>query len=358
MPLGRRAFAELIGAGAVGVGFGDEIPVRFESLQDDGRAQGFLDVPEVEVRAHQDEGGVVNWVLPGPRRLSRYTFGTPENPISLPGHWIDLAEGPVQELLQQFPLPAGVPMEMRGTNDDGTRFTQTTEPTPFGDDFQTTGGQLDITYVDRQPKDRTAEPAPETQGPSRDDVALSSTFTDPAGNEYELQLTQVAPRPFPNYESGGGVVTLRDLHGITGTGTPLMPRMFNYGAFWGFCDLVINGEVADTNRAVHFMSTEMVRKSDYGLAFTPELPLDEDTAYTGYPHHTHGILPPVKLTGDGPQYDPVPTAFELPNGETQPFIHIMYDRDVVDEIVVRGGSTGENGTGASGDGGGGNRTDG
>jgi hypothetical protein len=268
----------------------------------------------------------------------------------------------VKEVLQQFPLPAGVPMEMRGTNDDGTRFTQTAEPTPFGDEFETTSGQFEITYLDRQPKDQRSASSPGIEGPSADDVELTSTFTDPAGNEYELQLTAVAPRPFPNYETGGGVVTLRDLHGVTGTGTLLLPRMFNYGAFWGFCDLVINGEVVDRNRAVHVMTTEMVRKTDYSLTFTPELPLAEDSAYLGRPHHTHGILPPVKLTEDGPQFDPVPTRFELPNGETQPFIHVMYDRETVDEIVLRGGSsvgeTGADGGGAGGNATEGNRTDG
>lgn len=350
MPLDRRTFVELLGADAAGR-LADDVPVRFESVQDDG--QGFLGVPEVEVRAHQERGSVVNWVLPGPRRLSQYTFGTPENPANLPDHWIELAEGPVKELLREFWIPVGVPMNARGTNRGSTRFTQTTEPTPFSDRFETTGGQFEITYVDRQPKDQRSASSPRIQGPSSDDVELTSTFADPAGNRYELRLTAVAPRPFPNYESGGGVITLRPLHGITGTGTPLMPRMFNYGAFWGFCDLVINGEVVDRNRAVHFMTTEMVRKTDYSLAFTPELPLAENSAYLGRPHHTHGILPPVKLTERGPEFDPVPTAFELPNGEPQPFIHVMYDRDTVDEIVLRGGPGGD---GADGNVTGGNRT--
>lgn len=114
------------------------------------------------------------------------------------------------------------------------------------------------------------------------------------------------------------------------------------------------------------MTTEMVRKTDYSLAFTPELPLAEDSAYLGHPHHTHGILPPVKMTEDGPQFDPVPTQFELPNGETQPFIHVMYDRDTIDEVVLRGGGSvggtddggGADGNATSGNATGGNATDG
>jgi hypothetical protein len=71
-----------MGAGAAGQ-LADDVPVRFESVQDDDTG-GFLGLPEVEVRAHQEPGSVVNWVLPGPRRISRYTFGTPEPPSTGP----------------------------------------------------------------------------------------------------------------------------------------------------------------------------------------------------------------------------------------------------------------------------------
>lgn len=39
-------------------------------------------------------------------------------------------------------------------------------------------------------------------------------------------------------------------------------------------------------------------------------------------HTTHGILSPIKAMPDGPEFDPVSTAFELPNGETRPFVHV------------------------------------
>lgn len=119
------------------------------------------------------------------------------------------------------------------------------------------------------------------------------------------------------------------IHGDTGIGTPLEPRQYLYGAFWGVGDLLVNGEVADTNREVHFMTTEVVRNEEYELAIGEDLPLGEEEAFAGQSHHTHGILPPIKATPDGPEFDPVSTAFELPNGETQPFIHIMFDEDTV-----------------------------
>lgn len=41
------------------------------------------------------------------------------------------------------------------------------------------------------------------------------------------------------------------------------------------------------------------------------------------------ILPPVKQTEGGPRRVPLEPAFELPNGTPQPFIHLMFDEDVV-----------------------------
>ncbi len=322
-------------AAASTFGFGEDVPVRTE------RAEEFHRFPTIELRAHQDPGSVVNWVLPGRRTLSRFTFGTPDQPYSLPDHWINVAEPPVADVLREFPLPSGLPLEARAVNEDGTRFTHTTIPTPFSDKYRTTSGSFDITYTNRRLRDRTGKDDPDL--PS-DDVELSSTFTDPAGNEYELRLQKVIEPLWPNYATGGGVVTTELLHGVTGTGTPLMPRMMAYGAMWSIGKLLINGEVVDKNRVIHFMTTEMVRDSQYHLVTTKDLPLSEDEAYLGYPHHTHGILPPVKITEQGPTYDPVPTAFELPNGQKQPFIHIMYDKDVIDEFVVKQPEAGGAGT--------------
>jgi len=35
--------------------------------------------------------------------------------------------------------------------------------------------------------------------------------------------------------------------------------------------------------------------------------------------------------GRGPVFKPLKTAFELPNGKPQPFIHVMYEQDTVVE---------------------------
>lgn len=327
-------FGALAGFGALGADRVADVPVRFE--QDGGDAGVEADWPGLELRVTQERGNTSRWVLPGRRQLSEYVFGTPENPRRTGEFWVNDAEGPVKELLQEQTFQVGLPVDQRRTNDDGSAFTVADIMTGYSDSAQTTEGELDVTYEDRQPFDTPGEP-----GDTADTADVTARFNDPAGNEYEAVLDHIVQPPFPPWETGGGVVTGTWLHGVTGTGTPLMPRLFNYGALWGVGALRINGEVAEEGRVMHFMTTENVRKADnYALALDEELPLSEDERFLGHPHHTHLFLPPIKATPEGPQHSPVPTQFELPNGETQPFVHYMWDEDTIEEMVVRGAGDG------------------
>jgi len=329
----RRSFLQAGGLAAFGL-LGSErfadVPVRVEQADEDTD----LDWPEIDVRVTQDTGSTSHWVLPGRRQLSEYVFGTPDNPKMTSQHWIDQAEGPVKEFLEEQPTQVGLPVELRRTNSDGTEFTIADVLTGFSDAGQQTESELDLTYMDRQPWDTPGLP-----DDTRDTAEVTARFNDPAGNEYEVELEYILQPPFPPWETGGGVVTGTWLHGVTGTGTPLMPRLFNYAALWGVGNLLVNGEVAGENRLIHFMTTENVRKADsYGLALDEELPLSEDERFLGHPHHTHLFVPPIEATPEGPVSSPVPTEFELPNGETQPFIHYMWDEDVIEEVVIREGN--------------------
>lgn len=85
-------------------------------------------------------------------------------------------------------------------------------------------------------------------------------------------------------------------------------------------------------RLVHFMTTQVVRTADYNLAIDSELPLGihaNPDAYLGQTTHTHGFLPPVQMTVDGPRKVALESAFALPNGMNQPFAHFMWDEDEV-----------------------------
>lgn len=308
----------------------------------------------VTVEAKQSAGKRTHWILPGTRRLDPKLFGTPVDGGSTPQLGMDairhriwalkqagndgpaglLAGDPVEgESFGPFPVPVGWPEGLRGTNSDGTRYTRTTKPLPFSDravgsDDEETNvdGEFELTYFDRQ--------GFEGEGDEEDAIELDVWFKDPAGNRYEIDIEHLEYHDGV-HPHGRGVMTGAYLHGTTGIGTPLMPTVYTFGSFWGVGNVSINGEEPEpqnTGRLVHFMTTQNVRMSDYTLAIDGELPLGVDgnpTAHLDRPTHTHGILPPVRMTAEGPRRVPLKSAFELPNGMKQPFVHFMWDEDVV-----------------------------
>jgi hypothetical protein len=279
------------------------------ALQDDGSI-------DLDVHVTQEEGKAVNWVLPGPRRLSEQVFGTPENPMmgdDLIQH-LKNQQPELEPLLDEMPLPYAVPEEMRETNEDGTEYTITSVPTPFGDEHEPTEGYLDLVYKDRQPGVGMQRAA--------DEIDLDIAFTDPAGNVYTLEMDHLLNNMF------GGVLNGGSIHGTTGIGSPLMTQLYNYGAFWGVGTLVMNdGEQTWENREIHVMTTQMMRDENYALMLDENMP--PDNPYLGRMHHTHGIIPPVESTEEGLRFDPLDIPFPPDADQGQPFIHIMFDQDEV-----------------------------
>ncbi|UTF52256.1 cupredoxin domain-containing protein [Natronosalvus rutilus] len=110
-----------------------------------------------------------------------------------------------------------------------------------------------------------------------------------------------------------------------------MPQVYAYGASWGVGNVHINDKLAteDGFRLIHFMTTQTVRDERYRIVLDEEMPLAPDETIAGRIHHTHGVVLPIRPTDEGPVYDPVPTAFELPNGDHQPFIHAMWEQDEI-----------------------------
>ena len=271
----------------------------------------------VEAVVRQPEGETVYWVLPGPRRLGGH-FGTMADPEFTASISEDAPKA-IRALIDAVPELVGVPLKMRKERDDGTVWT--TGPTAFGDRGVPTSGAVEIRYVDGQPED--------AEGPSEDRVAAAITFEDPDGHEYTLIPREVVQPPIPGYETGGGVLLDEYIHGKTGTGSPLMPKVYTYAAFWAVGDVRIDDEIVDESKVIHCMTTETVRNKEYELAHDVDLPLALDETIAGQKHHTHCMVMPIKMTADGPAYSPVRTAYELPNGEAQPFIHVMYENDEI-----------------------------
>lgn len=277
----------------------------------------------------QEAGKTVYWVLPGPRKLSEEVFGTPDNPErTLKSMLAKVDKPPIRKLLKEVPPLVSAPQKFRKTNEAGTKYTVFAHPTPFSDKARPLSadqsGYFKTTLLDRVPEDQPGKP-----GQTPDEVELETWFHDPAGNKYRLEFDHVVQPPFPRYTTQGGVFIDGELHGTTGTGTPLMPRMDTHAAWWGIAHLYINGDKVDT-KVAHLMTTDVVRKRDYSLALDEEMPLAESERHIpDQEHHTHLIVLPIKPTPKGPVHEAVKTAFELPNGKKQPFIHMMFEEDTI-----------------------------
>jgi len=247
-------------------------------------------------RADVRASGDVRWIVPGVRRLDPTIFGTPDAPLG-------------------FEDGVGIPIEAREVSADGTEFTVTKKPGPFSDAWKPIEGRSRVRVVD------VTALAGET---TSDRVSAWFRFTSPDGKHtYHLHVRRVLPR-LPDHENFGGVARNVLQHGRTGIGTKLMPQVFAYVAFWGVGDLYRDGELVAPNQFVHYMVTDQVRDiaGDYSLGFDGDLQVGDLQA--------HLILPPIEVTEEGPKPRPVPTGFTLPNGQEQPFLHIMYEDLTVD----------------------------
>jgi len=253
-----------------------------------------IDAPNT-VGMKAKEGGDVRWILPGLRELDPAIFGTPDNPLRT-----ELLPEVMRAVTEDGTYVAGKP------DPDGGPSTPT--PTPFSNNWAPVSGEAKVKVTN----------VTSVSGPSTlDRIDAEFEFTSPAGDEYKVVITGALPE-IPGHENFGGVGVNALQHGATGIGTPLMPQLMAFIAFWGKADLYVNGELAPQSRFVHFMVSERVRDDDYNLVF--DNGVNPDGAL-----EAHLIMPPVAVTADGPVASPVPTGFVLPNGVEQPFIHIMYE---------------------------------
>lgn len=280
----------------------------------------------------QDSGKVVYWVPPGPRKLSPEVFGTAEDPkmtlapkLKKARQMVEAGKMPptVPQLLQDLPILVGVPEKARSQAPDGGQILK--HPTPFPDEGKIVQGNFRAAFYDEVSEDPPGKP-----GQTPDSANLEAKFTDPQGNDYRVVLDHVVKPPFPGYETDGGVMLDAVHHGATGTGTPLMPQVWTIGALWGVGEVYVNGEMESKRQVMHLMTSEVVRDKEYDLALQEDMPLKPSEWHVkGQPHHTHLIVLPIQGTKKGPVFSPVPTAFELPNGKNQPFMHIMFEQDTV-----------------------------
>lgn len=252
----------------------------------------------LKINISQD-GGLVFVGLPDQRLLDPHVFGTPDQPRGDGG----------------TPGITGLPAMARGVSNGN--FTLMKPPSPFGDAYFT----MDAVSLQIEAVDATATDAATTE----DKVRMSASWSDENGNTYTVRCCGMMIAHGLESPTFGGVMTNHITHGFTRVGTPLMPSMFTYFAFWGMGEIMVNDEVVDGPRLIHGMLTEYVRTEGYQLGF------DEDVDPTRV--HFHVITPPFRPVLAEGKFAPKPvnTGFELPNGKMLPFWHVMFE-----DVVISG----------------------
>ena len=251
------------------------------------------------INVSQQSGGDVKWILPGPRRLDPQIFGTPDKPLG-------------------FEPEIGVPIENRSVS--GNAFTTTKKPTPFSDNFTHINGSFYMSLRDLTPVDVNQ---------SRDTAKAEFNFTDPTGNIHYRVVLRNVTHVGEFYSVLGGVLIDGIAHGKSSIDTRMEPTSYIYGAFWGVGDLYVNDTLVSNNRVIHAMATERVRSSEqqgYRLLFDNELP------HSGI--QAHLMLPDMVMSNGTMEKQPVPTNYTLPNGQKQPFIHVVFDNPNLEGLKI------------------------
>ncbi len=127
-------------------------------------------------------------------------------------------------------------------------------PTPFSNRVAWAAGSYKYTV-----KDATAEDSENSKDEMKN---FSFTFKRMDGAVFtidHIQLIHKAKGTGP-YTYFGGVGFDKVIHGNTGIGTNLEPKLLAYTAMWGTADIKNgNGEVVSANHLIHVMTTSRVR---------------------------------------------------------------------------------------------------
>lgn len=181
-------------------------------------------------------------------------------------------------------------------------------PTPFSNEINTTQGSYSFEVSDLNESDS------QDSEDAVDEIEIRFTGND--GTEYLIDQVDVIHKPegAGHHTFFGGVGLNKMMHGDTGIGNSLMPKMMSYITFWGLTNLknANTGEVVAENRLIHLMTTTRVRDSNLDLITSAE----QDSSDHNYRKaETHVILPPEDMDGNE---SPVP-------GTDHGFLHMMFE---------------------------------
>jgi hypothetical protein len=180
-------------------------------------------------------------------------------------------------------------------------------PTPFSNRVAIASGSYNYIAFDRTAGDSET---------SKDEVAPFSFRFERAGGEvFAMDALQVIHKAEGTGEHTffGGVGFDEIIHGNTGIGTPLEPKLLAYVAYWAKGDLKDGeGNVIAEDRLVHIMTTSRVRTEELFLITSTDI---DQTDHSLNKIETHIIIPPKNMMGE---MDPVPNT-------GHGFLHLMFE---------------------------------
>ena len=180
-------------------------------------------------------------------------------------------------------------------------------PTPFSNNVAFGSGSYTFEAVDNTPEDSET---------SKDIVKnVSIKYQRPDGEMFVIDNIKIIHKASGTGDHSyfGGVGFNKEMHGNTGIGTGLMPKMLAYVTLWGTADLKDgSGNILASDRLIHIMVASRARTADLKLI------TDVDTDATDHSkseYETHIILPPLDINGNK---SPVP-------GTGHGFLHLMFE---------------------------------
>ena len=178
-------------------------------------------------------------------------------------------------------------------------------PTPFSNRIGVGAGQYNLLVLDLDDKDSKD---------SRDRVnKVSIKYKRPNGSMFQIDDIDIIHKPegSGDHTFFGGVGYNKTMHGNTGIGTGLMPKLEAYITLWGKADLKDGqGNVLASDRLIHIMVTSRARKDDLTLITSTDT---DETDHSK--RETHIILPPKDMQGN-----PSPI-----HGTRHGFLHLMFE---------------------------------
>jgi len=180
-------------------------------------------------------------------------------------------------------------------------------PTPFSNKVAFGSGSYTFDAVDDTQEDSET---------SKDIVKnVNIKYQRPNGEMFVIDHIQIIHKAAGTGDHSyfGGVGINKEMHGNTGIGTNLMPKMLAYTTLWGIADLKDgNGNVLASDRLIHIMVASRARTADLKLITDVET---DATYHSKSEYETHIILPPLDIDGNK---SPVP-------GTGHGFLHLMFE---------------------------------